>query len=644
MAGAKRVVLVTLDTTRADAIGAYGAALSHTPTLDTLAEKGVRFDVAVSPAPLTLVSHASMLTGLEPPRHGVRNNSTFRLSAEVPTVAEHLRAEGIASAAFVAAIVLDRQYGLARGFDVYDDTMSTAERAGQNERTADRVVDAALDWLGTAPDRFFLWVHLFDPHADYDPPPGFKAVFPNDPYAAEVAFSDSQLGRLVKGVEAAFPDGATLFAVTSDHGESRGEHGEVTHSMTLYDATQRVPLVLSGPNWPSGHVVSTPVGVLDLAPTFLAALGVPPIEDLDGLDLQPIAAAGPKTAPDPNEPGSDRAIYIETVATQADFGWSPLLGLRTQQFKYVRAPRPELYDVLADPGEMNDLSRDPAYADVVARLDAELETRLRRTRPSATRIAPDDDTRAQLEALGYMSPRSGAQPIEPSRLGVVGGIDPKDGLPQVTSLLRAMILLGDARPQAALDELSKEEGSSYLLDLYRSKAALRSGKPELAERYARSSVEHSPASLDCRIALGRALEARGQWDEAEEVYILAREVDSSSPDAQIGLGRVAEGRGDLAAARDAYRRAMESRGASVEATWREAAMRIEAGESVEASLDRVPEGVLNRPVVAERLARAESAAGRVEAARARLRRALAAMPNSRLIRRALAELPPPSAR
>ena len=485
-AGAKRVVLVTFDTTRADAIGVYGATRSHTPTLNALAEQGVKFDVAVSPAPLTLVSHASMLTGLEPPRHGVRNNSTFQLASEVPTIAEQLQAEGIVSAAFVAAIVLDRQYGLARGFDVYDDTMSTADRAGQNERTADRVVDAALDWVGTAPDRFFLWVHLFDPHADYDPPPGFKAVFPSDPYAAEVAFTDSQLGRLLKGIEAAFPDGDTLFAVTSDHGESRGEHGEVTHSMTLYDATQRVPLVVSGPNWPSGHVVSTPVGALDLAPTFLAALGAPPLEDVDGVDLRPIATA------DPDLPLPDRAIYMETIATQADFGWSPLLGLRTQQFKYVRAPRPELYDVLADPGELKDLAADPEYAEVVARLDAELETRLQRTRPSATRIAPDEDTRAQLEALGYMTPRSGAEPIDESQLGVVGGMDPKDGLPQVTALIRAMILLGDARPQAALEELSKQEGSSYLLDLYRSEAALRSGKLELAEQYARSSIEHSP--------------------------------------------------------------------------------------------------------------------------------------------------------
>jgi tetratricopeptide (TPR) repeat protein len=433
-------------------------------------------------------------------------------------------------------------------------------------------------------------------------------------------------------VGTAFPDGATLFAVTSDHGESFGEHGEVTHSMTIYDATQRVPLVVSGPGWPKGRVVSTPVGVVDLAPTFLAALGAPPLDDVDGRDLHPLATG------EAGEP-VDRALYVETLATQTDFGWSPLLGLRTQRYKYIRAPRPELYDVAADPEELSDLSEDPQYADVMARLDAELEERLARARPGSLRLEPGDETRAQLEALGYVVAR---EDVAPNELGVVGGTDPKDGLPQVTALLRAMILLAQGRPAAALGEIPEEEGSSYLLDLYRSMASLEAGDPQAAERYARSSVEHSPGSLDARIALGRALEGLGRWDAAAGVYEAARQIDASSADSDIGLGRVAEGRGDREAALALYARATAGRGASVEAVWREAALRIEAGEDAEPLLARISRRVLDQPAAALRLARAEVSAGEHDAARARLRRALAATPASKALREAFEALPPSS--
>ena len=193
-----RVVLVTIDTLRADHVGSYGAAHAHTPHLDTIAAEGVRFDVAISPAPLTLPSHASLMTALDPPDHGVRHNAIHRLGDGIPTLAEHLRAAGYATAAFVGALVLDGRFGLARGFDVYDDAMAgrVSARVGFAERPADRVVDAALAWLDGAPDRFFLWVHFYDPHATYKPPPGFASAFASRPYAGEIAFADAQLGRL----------------------------------------------------------------------------------------------------------------------------------------------------------------------------------------------------------------------------------------------------------------------------------------------------------------------------------------------------------------------------------------------------------------------------------------------------------------
>src|SRR5262249_34500793 len=227
-----RIVLVTIDTLRADHVGCYGAAHAHTPTLARLATEGVRYEVALSPVPLTLPSHATIMTGLDPDRHGVRHNSVFSLPPGVPTLAERLRARGFATSAFVGAFVLDRRFGLARGFDVYDDQLGDRRSAvvGFAERRAGEVTDAFLRWLASAPPRFFAWLHFYDAHASYDPPEGFKLSFPNDLYSGEIAYVDAELGRALEGLSARFDPRGTLVLVTSDHGESLGEHGELSHS------------------------------------------------------------------------------------------------------------------------------------------------------------------------------------------------------------------------------------------------------------------------------------------------------------------------------------------------------------------------------------------------------------------------------
>jgi choline-sulfatase len=241
----ERVVLVTIDTLRADRVGCYGATGAATPTLDGLAARGVRFETAISPAPITLTSHATLLTGRDPPRHGARHNGQFELRADVPTLAEALHSAGFATAAVVSAFVLDARFGLARGFDVYDDRLglatSTGMGVGVESRSAERSVDAALAWLDGAPERFFLWLHLYDPHADHAPPEPWATRFADRPYDGEIAFADAELGRLLAGVAARFGERGTLVIATSDHGESLGEHGERTHALTVYDATQRVP-------------------------------------------------------------------------------------------------------------------------------------------------------------------------------------------------------------------------------------------------------------------------------------------------------------------------------------------------------------------------------------------------------------------
>jgi arylsulfatase A-like enzyme/Tfp pilus assembly protein PilF len=625
---AERVVLVTLDTVRADAVGCYGARQAHTATLDALAARGVRFETAVSPAPLTLPSHASLLTGLAPPRHGARSNSTFRLPDDVPTLAENLHRAGFATAAFVGSVVLDRQYGLARGFDVYDDRMSPRLAAGElsyAERPADEVVGAALAWLAGARPRFFLWVHLYDPHANYAPPPGFQAAFPQNPYAGEIAFADAQLGRLLEALGARFGDEETLVAVTSDHGESLGEHGELTHSLTLYDATQLVPLVLAGPGLPRGAVERAPVALVDLAPTLLALAGAPPLPGSQGRDLREAFGRAPEASP---------LVYLETLAPQVNFGWSALLGLRSATLKYVRAPRPELYDLARDPGERRNLA--PERPEQVAELDAVLERRAAAGR-AVVRVAADAARREALEALGYLAEGAGGG----RPLGQVGGRDPKDGLASVRALIRALQLLDAGRPAAALALVDRVPESGALFELTRARAALAAGEPAAAERHARAAIAADPGEVRAHVSLGRALEGLGRLAEAALSYEAARALDPAYPPAGIGLGRLAEARGERELAGRIYRDALENRGGgAAEAGWRLAALALEAGDEGESRswLAGVPAEELERPEAALRLARAELESGHPERARERLVRARGSSPRSPALAEALAAL------
>ncbi len=609
----ERVVLVTIDTLRADHLGCYGARVSETPALDALARRGVRFATAIAPTPLTLPSHASLLTGLDPPNHGVRNNGTFALEPGIPTLAARLGEAGFATAAFLGAVVLDRQYGLARGFDVYDDSMTLRRHVGETgfaERRADRVVDAALAWLEGAPSRFLLWVHLYDPHADYDPPSPFKEAWAAAPYAGEVAFADQQLGRLLDAVDARWPREGTLVVATSDHGESLGEHGEPSHAYTLYDATQRVPLLLRGPGLPAGAVVEAPVRLVDVAPTILARVDAASFAAADGSDLSPLLAG---------DDASDRTAYLETLAPQLDLAWSPLLGLRTPEWKYVRAPVPELYALRSDPHELrNQASQRPEQVEA---LDRALTARLSGARAATRRLEPDAEQRARLEALGYVV---GAPDVAPEALGVVGGLDPKQGLPDLRRMGQAMGLLAAGRAGEALAALEHVRGGGPMLALLRAEAAAEAGDAAVAERHARAAIEASPGFAAAWLLLGEALEADGRGDDAAAAYERAAALDAAAGEPWVGLGRLAEARGQRERARDLYARAAERRGRSAEALWRHAALLLEEGEhaAAEAILAELPERALRRSEAVVRLASAEVATGRREDALLRLERAL----------------------
>jgi arylsulfatase A-like enzyme/predicted Zn-dependent protease len=615
-----RVVLISVDTLRADHVGCYGASRAHTPTLDAVARRGVRFDAAVSPAPLTLPSHATLLTGLDPPQHGVRDNSVFSLAEEIPTLAERFREAGFATAAFVGAMVLDRRHGLARGFDVYGDRMGVQRSGKANlpypERRAEAVVDEALAWMATGPERFFLWVHLYDPHVPYQPPPGFRAAFPDSPYDGEIAYADAQLARLLAALERSGPGDRTLLVVTSDHGESLGEHGFTTHGYSIYEATQRVPLLMRGPGLPAGRVVTEPVGLTDIAPTLLEVAGLDPLATTSGEALDRVIAGDM----------GGRVAYMETLAPQLQFGWSPLRGVRTRRHRYVRAPRPELYDLGEDPRESRNLAG--SLPDLVAELDGALQERLGGERAVEPVALLSEEERARLESLGYAVASVGGDPTRP---GAVGGRDPKDRARALRAYFTAKSLLAAGRPQEALALLDADADEGAPFRALRADLLYELGDYPAAETEVRRSMALDPTpGAHAHAQLARALLGQGRRAEArvEMERALARQPDSA--DLLLAMGRLEEQTGDLPAAETYYQRAVETREGSLNALLVLAAFRLRQGRTAEADalLALVPEDADPDPDTVAQLARAEAAAGRQGSALQRIDRARRSSPGS----------------
>jgi arylsulfatase A-like enzyme/Flp pilus assembly protein TadD len=622
----ERIVLVTVDTLRADRVGAYGDALAVTPALDALATAGARFDAAISPVPITLPAHATLMTGLEPPRHGVRANGVFALPGDIATLAERMRSGGFATGAFVGAIVLDRHYGLDRGFDAYDDAMSLRRAGGRSggyaERRAEAVVDAALAWIAAAPPRFFAWVHLYDPHANYDPPAQWANRVAGDAYRSEIAYTDAQLRRLFDGIATRYRDGRTLIVVTADHGESLGEHGEPAHSFTVYDATQRVPLIFAGPGVTAGTVVPNVARLADVAPTVLALARAEPLEGADGVDLSRALHGRDR---------GGRIAYVETLDARLSQGWSPLYGVRSERWKYIRAPRPELYDLTSDPAELKDLAAsEPAVA---AELDREIERVHQRARPLAwASRAPAGEERERLESLGYVV----SAPARDVDLRV-GGIDPKD----VVSHLRDYEIIGaliEAKDYAgALARAEAYPGEGAFVSAQRAIAAQYAGEFARAEQHARLCTQQSPGYGDCWVALGNALGSLGKFAEAETALARAAETDPTESDAHVALGDLRFAQRDAEGAAKAYTRAIASREGSAAAHWKLAALRFAAGDAKSARtlLANVPADELARIEVIAALATSEIEGGLRDAARVRLEAALAKHPGDETLTRVL---------
>ena len=537
------LALVTLDTTRADRLGAYGYEKAETPNLDRLAREGIRYGDAVSPAPITLVSHASILTGLDPDHHGVRHNGEYRLDPSQVTLAEVLQSKGYETAAFVSGFVLDARYGLAQGFDRYDDR--TEAFAGQpfgglGERSAEAVTDTALEWLGKRdPSKpFLLWVHYYDPHAGYKPPEPFAGRFPGSPYDGEIAYMDSQVGRLVAALEATGPK--LLVVVAGDHGESFGEHSEYSHGRLLYETTQRVPLFL----W-SGTAISRPrvvddvvVGLVDIFPTILDLLAIRDEVPRDGISLRLARER------------RDRAIYMETMMAYLDNGWAPLHALRRREDKYIFAPRPEYYRLGSDPRESQNQFGKAAARTAIEELSQALARRLEGSSAEAVAAAatkPDPESLRRLQSLGYLS--SAGPGSTPS-----GDLpDPKDMVRILELAIESRSLRREGKLEEALARARKAlELAPKDLEIIEENALVNfeMDRLEEAEKALRSYLALKPNPNIC-ILLAEVLKKTGRSGEAETFLRKAMELEPDHGGAMIAWG-------DFLAAEHKYAEALES--------------------------------------------------------------------------------------
>jgi arylsulfatase A-like enzyme/Tfp pilus assembly protein PilF len=578
------LILITIDTLRADHVGHLGGDPKATPALDRLARAGVTFLDATAHAPLTLPAHASIMTARYPPHHGIRDNAGFVLNDATPTLASILKGAGYHTAAFVSSYVLRAGSGLARGFDVYDErfdglgtdhlTLTSLERRGPE------VARAAVAWLAHAPRPYFLWVHFYDPHAPYDPPPAFGERFPGRPYDGEIATSDFGVATLLDALPT--DRSGTIVVATGDHGEGLGDHGESQHGILLYDSTLHVPLIMTGPGIPPDVRVTRQVRHVDVLPTILAMAGIPVPAGVDGASLQPLLDRTPARPTD-----EAPLAYAETQFGLLHFGWAPLASGRDGRWKYIDAPAPELYDLGADRSETANRFAPGGTAAGIARKVREIGST---SQPLRAR-AGDTDVRERLRSLGYASGRVDLG--SPSGSG-----DPKIEIVRYEAYVQAfndgLMRLESGQPKAAeavFRELARTFPGAFEAHQYLARALAAQGAFDAAVKEFEVALALSPneptvyfdsaralasqrkfeAAFD-RVAAGRRQDPRsfygalveglvakaaGDVLRAERAFTEAVALNPALAAAHFELGLIAESRGQAAAAEAAYRKALE---------------------------------------------------------------------------------------
>jgi arylsulfatase A-like enzyme/Tfp pilus assembly protein PilF len=541
------VLLVTLDTTRADRLGCYGYKKARTPNLDRLAAEGVRFSDVYCQVPLTTPSHCSILTGTYPIYHQVHNNGSYVLRPELVTLAEVLKEHGFGTAAFVGSFTVDSRFGLAQGFDVYDDKFAEGQafKALNSERKADKVFAAFSGWLNkNQAQPFFCWVHFYDPHLPYDPPAPYNEEFAASPYDGEIAYVDFYLGKTIEALREKNLLAKTLIVVAGDHGEAFGEKIEAGHGIFLYDGTMKVPLILyAQDHLPAGRIVGSRVRLIDIMPTILDMLSIPAGRQVQGTSLLPFAGKGKKT---------DLSSYLETYFPRENYGWSELVGLVDGDWKYIKAPREELYNLKSDPGETkNVLGREPKVAadmraelvDLIARDSSEIESEKR-----ALSAAENE----KLRSLGYVgySTETSSGPLP----------DPKD-------------MTGELEMNQEAEQLELAGNYSEAAKIYEAILKLRPGAPtsyinlalvqakmsqfEAAVGVLEQGVSRIPGSEMLMARLAHTYMVMGRLKKALDAWQALLVIDPRYFDALLASGWILDFMGKGEEARAYFERALE---------------------------------------------------------------------------------------
>jgi arylsulfatase A-like enzyme/Tfp pilus assembly protein PilF len=501
------VVLISIDTLRADRLPLYGYAAGSTPVLDRLGREGLVFDDVYSHCPLTLPSHASLLTGLLPFSHGVRDNIGYALKNEQPTLATRFKAAGYATGGAVSAYVLRHQTGINRGFDFFDDRIEvagTGESLSDSQRDGRLTVDALADWIdGQAAGRVFAFLHLYEPHTPYAPPPAHRMA---DPYDGEIAYADELAGRFLDRLNARGLLARAIVVVISDHGEGLNDHGEAEHGIFLYREALRVPWILRLPGGRAGGTrVAGPVGEVDVAATLLDLAGLSSA-GIDGRPVTPALTTGRV---------EDRTVYSETLYPRLHFGWSDLASATEGRYRFIRAPRPELFDLTADPRERTNI------ADAKRSTSGALAAWLERTTAGSAVAEPADisaEARERLKALGYIG-SSAAAPASGASLP-----DPKDTIASYEALKRAQALASAGRDQDAAGEFSRIAASNpRMLDAWESlaKSLLKIGRTKEAIDAFGKVLALDPLKPETHLALARIFALEQQPARAREHAELA---------------------------------------------------------------------------------------------------------------------------
>ena len=628
------IVLITLDTVRADRIGAYGYTKGATPTIDRLAREGVRFADATSQAPLTGPAHAALLTGQYPARLGVRDNATTPVPQGTRTLARVLKEKGYRTGGFVGAFILGPEYGFAQGFDVFDAAFArfSAGNKLQAQRLGGEVVDQAVKWLRAAGSQpAFAWIHLYDAHAPYEAPAPFRARFAASPYDGEIAYVDSCVARIIDVLEQTKQLDNTVISIVADHGEGLGDHGEAEHGLFLYDAVLHVPWVLRLPARDSaGKVVETQVRSVDVAPT-LAALAGTALSGVDGESAIPLIRGGARRDPPPS--------YAETYYPKWHFGWSELRSVRVGDWKYIDAPKPELYDMRADARETRNAV--DARGTLANGLSNELGKITGGFGAAAVSEAPqpDPDTLARLRSLGYVgiaAPSSGAR-----------GPDPKDMVPKLemfrAGITAAMSALERRAPDAAIAELKKLvaiNDRSYELHLFLGDAYAAKREHETALGEYDAAAVLNPTAAAPLVSQARVYLAMGDVGRAQQKLDRAAKIEPGSSEAAVVQGSVFEKQGRGAEALSQYDAAIRINGsdAQARASLASLAMRMRQYDAAKPQLEKLLEMGYRPSRMHFGLAQIAESKGDTKTAVAEYRLALQAEPGLAEAKSALARL------